>query len=75
MLIQLTGCKKPIQYQPRSQATLVRNRIGCPKKAEKEIGFKSQIHLKEGLKRLIDWRSKHKAEVEARRKAAGILDL
>jgi UDP-glucose 4-epimerase len=72
MLIQLTGCKKPIQYQPRSQATLVRNRIGCPKKAEKEIGFNSRIDLKEGLKRLIEWRLKHKAEVEARRKAAGI---
>jgi len=72
ILIQLTGCKKPIQYQPRSQATLVRNRIGCPKKAEKEIGFNSRIDLKEGLKRLIEWRSKHKAEVEARRKAAGI---
>ena len=72
MLIQITGCKKPIQYQPRSQATLVRNRIGCPKKAEKEIGFNSRINLKEGLKRLIEWRSKHKAEVEARRKAAGI---
>lgn len=72
ILIQLTGCKKPIQYQPRSQATLVRNRIGCPQKAEKEIGFKSQVHLKEGLQQLIDWRSKHMAEVEARRKAAGI---
>ena len=72
ILIQLTGCKKPIQYQPRSQATLVRNRIGCPEKAEKEIGFKSQIGLKEGLKRLIEWRSEHKVEVEARRKAVKI---
>ena len=72
MLIQLAGCGKSIQYQPRSQATLVRNRIGCPKKAEKEIRFKSQIDLKEGLRRLIDWRAKHMAEVQARRKAAGI---
>jgi UDP-glucose 4-epimerase len=72
MLIQLTDCKEPIKYQPRSQATLVRNRIGCPNKAEKEIGFKSRIDLKEGLKRLIEWRGKHMAEVEARRKAAGL---
>ena len=72
ILIQLTGCKKPIQYQPRSQATLVRNRIGCPEKAEKEIGFKFQIGLKDGLKRLIEWRSEHKVEVEARRKAVKI---
>ena len=72
MLIELTGCKKPIQYQSRSQATLVRNRIGCPKKAKEEIGFTAGIDLKDGLKRLIDWRAKHKAEVEARRKAVGI---
>jgi UDP-glucose 4-epimerase len=72
MLIELTGCKKPIQYQPRSQATLVRNRIGCPKKAREEIGFKAGIHLREGLKRLIGWRAMHKAEVEARRKAVGM---
>lgn len=72
MLIELTGCKKPIQFQPRSQATLVRNRIGCPKKAREEIGFTAEIDLKDGLKGLIDWRAKHKAEVEARRKAVGI---
>ena len=72
MLIELTGCKKAIQYQPRSQATLVRNRIGCPKKAAQQIGFTAGIDLKDGLKRLIDWRAKHKAEVEIRRKAAGI---
>lgn len=72
MLIELTGCKKPIQYQPRSQATLVRNRIGCPKKAREEIGFTAEIDLKDGLRRLIDWRAKHKAEVEVRRKAVGI---
>jgi UDP-glucose 4-epimerase len=68
----LTDCKKQIQYAPRSQATLVRNRIGSPKKASEEIGFTSQIDLNEGLKRLIDWRASHKAEVTARRLAVGI---
>jgi UDP-glucose 4-epimerase len=72
MLIELTGCKKPIQYSPRSQATLVRNRIGCPKRASGEIGFTSKIDLEEGLKRLIEWRATHKAEVATRRKAVGL---
>lgn len=72
MLIELTGSKKPINYAPRSQATLVRNRIGCPKRASQELGFTAQIKLMEGLKRLIDWRSHHKAEVDARRKAVGL---
>ncbi|MDP1531997.1 MAG: NAD-dependent epimerase/dehydratase family protein [Rubrivivax sp.] len=72
MLLALTGCTKPIQYAPRSQATLVRNRIGCPKRATAEIGFAAQVDLQEGLRRLIDWRSSHQAEVEARRRAVGL---
>ena len=74
MLAALANCKQPIQYAPRSQATLVRNRIGCPKKAAKEIGFTAKIDLNEGLKRLIDWRSNHKAEVAARRNAVGLTE-
>lgn len=70
MLLQLTGCRQSINYAPRSQATLVRNRIGCPKRAREEIGFSGDIDLMEGLRRLIDWRSKHRAEVEARRRSA-----
>jgi UDP-glucose 4-epimerase len=72
MLIELTGCSKPIQYAPRSQATLVRNRIGCPKRATAEIGFTAQIDLTDGLRRLIDWRRDHRAEVAARRRAVGL---
>jgi UDP-glucose 4-epimerase len=72
MLLDLTGCDKPIKYAPRSQATLVRNRIGCPKRARAEIGFQAALDLKQGLRRLIDWRADHKREVEARRRAAGL---
>lgn len=72
MLLKLTGCNKPINYAPRSQATLVRNRIGCPKRARAEINFTAQIDLMDGLNRLIKWRANHKAEVEARRHAAGL---
>lgn len=72
MLLELTGCDKPINYAPRSQATLVRNRIGDPKKASNEIGFTATIDLREGLKRLIEWRASHKAEVAARRQAVGL---
>ena len=72
LIVEVTGCDKPIQYASRSQATLVRNRIGCPKKASAEIGFTATIDLREGLKRLVDWRATHIAEVEARRKAVGL---
>ena len=72
MLLEITGCERPINYAPRSQATLVRNRIGCPKKASQEIGFNATLNLREGLQRLIEWRRSHKEEVEARRKAVGL---
>jgi UDP-glucose 4-epimerase len=72
MIIQLTGCEQPIKYAPRSQATLVRNRIGSPKRAADEIGFTAKVGLEEGLARLIAWRAGHKEEVAARRAAAGI---
>ncbi len=71
-LIKLTGSDKEIQYAERSQATLVRNRIGSPKKASDEIRFTSEIDLDEGLLRLIDWRGAHKEAVAARRKAVGL---
>ena len=69
ILIELTNTTKPINYKSRSQATLVRNRIGCPKKATKEIGYSANVELRQGLQRLIEWRNAHKAEVEARRDA------
>jgi UDP-glucose 4-epimerase len=72
MLCLLTKCDKPIQYAPRSQATLVRNRIGSPKKASEGIRFTAEINLLEGLKKLIDWRASHKAEVASRRKSVGL---
>ena len=71
MLIELTGSTRPINYAPRSTATLVRNRIGSPVKASREIGFDAEIDLREGLERVIAWRAAHKAEVDARRASAG----
>lgn len=70
LLLNLTGCNRPINYAPRSQATLVRNRIGDPRRAASEIGFTAEIPLDDGLRRLIDWRRTHIAEVEARRATA-----
>ena len=69
-VVRLTGSAKGIGYAPRSQATLVRNRIGSAKRAKEEIGFDARIKLDEGLRNLIDWRATHIAEVDARRAKA-----
>ena len=66
-LVQLTGSNQEIRYAPRNQATLVRNRIGSPVKASKEIKFNADIPLNDGLNRLIAWRKAHKEQVEQRR--------
>ena len=67
LLLELTGCQQPINYAPRSQTTLVRNRVGDPRLAADELGYSARVDLKEGLKRLIDWRTDHKKAVVARR--------
>jgi UDP-glucose 4-epimerase len=72
LILEITGCRQPIRYAPRSQATLVRNRIGSPLRAAKEIAFTARVNLRDGLERLIAWRDAHKAEVEARRRAVGL---
>jgi UDP-glucose 4-epimerase len=72
LLLEITGCDKPINYASRSAATLVKNRIGDPMKASKEIGFTASIALRDGLQRLIEWRANHKAEVIRRRRHVGL---
>jgi UDP-glucose 4-epimerase len=74
-LLSLTGSNQGIRYAPRSQATLVRNRIGSTAKAKHEIGFEADIPLDDGLQRLIAWRKAHKDEVAGRRGKAARLDL
>jgi len=66
-LINLTGSNQPINYAPRNQATLVRNRIGCPKRASEEISFTASLPLDDGLRALIEWRNTHKEQVRLRR--------
>ena len=58
MILDIKGSKlKPI-YEPQGQ-TFVTNRICSTEKAERELGFRAKVELKEGLKSLIDWRDQH----------------
>jgi UDP-glucose 4-epimerase len=70
----VTGSKLQIQYEPAGQ-TFVKNRVGCPKKAMRELNFTAGVELRDGLRKLIEWRDNHKAEVASRRKAAGVAEL
>jgi UDP-glucose 4-epimerase len=68
LILAITGANYEINFAPNSRATLVKNRVGCPKRAAEEINFVSQVSLKDGLEKLIEWRANHKAAVDRRRK-------
>jgi len=59
MLIKLTNSNLDIEYRPEGQ-TFVTNRVGSTQKAFDDLGFKAEIQLEDGLKRLIEWREIHK---------------
>ena len=72
LLLRLSGRSDlGIQYEPAGQ-TFVSNRVGCPKAAREKLGFTWKIDLEEGMRSLIEWRKSHKAEVETRKRAAGL---
>ncbi len=66
MILEITGSNLEIQYEPAGQ-TFVTNRIGDPTKAEKELGFRYTVELREGLEKLIEWRNAHKELVARKR--------
>jgi UDP-glucose 4-epimerase len=63
MILDLTGSKLPIKYEPAGQ-TFVTNRVGDPKAAERDLGFKWTVDLDEGMRRLIEWRKNDKGSFE-----------
>ncbi|PKL76364.1 MAG: NAD-dependent dehydratase [Candidatus Melainabacteria bacterium HGW-Melainabacteria-1] len=73
LLLELSGSNQAIQYEPGG-LTFVKNRVGCPQKASREIGFTAKTDLREGLLSLIEWRATHRDEVIRRRQEAGVKD-
>jgi UDP-glucose 4-epimerase len=66
LVLEVTGSDVGIEYEPGGM-TFVKNRIGSTEKAAAEIGFEAKVELEDGLRRLVEWRKAHAAEVEARR--------
>jgi UDP-glucose 4-epimerase len=70
-VLEITGSDVGIRYEPEG-VTFVKNRIGSTTRAAAEIGFEAGVPLAEGLANLIEWRSAHMEEVEARRLRAAL---
>lgn len=69
LLLKLTGSNQEIEYLPAGQ-TFVTNRIGCTKAAERDLNFRWQIDLEEGMRKLIEWREHDLRAVQERRQLA-----
>jgi UDP-glucose 4-epimerase len=69
LILRLTASKSAIEYKPAGQ-TFVTQRIGSTQAAEKDLGFKWQVGLEEGMRQLIQWRRQDTAAVKARRAGA-----
>lgn len=61
LILEIKNSNLEIEYNP-PEKTFVTNRIGSTEKAEKELGFKAEIGLREGLEQLIEWRRSHKKQ-------------
>jgi UDP-glucose 4-epimerase len=55
ILLDLTGSNLQIDYRPEAQS-FVTQRIGSTEKAERLLGFKAIVPLRDGLKSVVDWR-------------------
>ncbi len=64
LLLRLTGTDMKIQYEPAG-LTFVTNRIGCPKKAKRDLDFEWTIDLEKGMQSLIEWRAAHQEALAA----------
>jgi UDP-glucose 4-epimerase len=70
LILQLKQSQLQINYKEASTATLVKNRIGDPSKAKRDLDYSYAVNLEEGLEKLIHWRDTHISEVEDRREKA-----
>lgn len=66
LVLEAANSDLEVQYEP-SGPTFVKNRVGCPQKANDQLSFRARIQLRDGIRRLIEWRNSHKEEVEQRR--------
>ena len=55
ILLELTGSALQPEFKPEAQS-FVTHRIGSTEKAERLLGFRAAISLRDGLRSVVDWR-------------------
>ena len=64
---RVMGVNLPPEYGPARKATPVWRRLADVSKAQRRLGFKAQVSLEEGLRKLVDWWSN---ELQTKEEAA-----
>jgi len=70
LLLEITGSGVGIELRPQPAGGLPARRYGDPRRAEEILGFKATTSLREGLKRLIEWRRQAREATQIRAEAA-----
>jgi UDP-glucose 4-epimerase len=60
MLLEITGSDIEPEYLPQEEV-FVTNRVGSTELAERALGFRAQVGLREGLESVVDWRRADRA--------------
>lgn len=60
-LLKVMGSKLEPEYGPERKVNPVSRRLADTSKAERVLGFRAQVSLEEGLRRLVDWWREQKA--------------
>jgi UDP-glucose 4-epimerase len=64
LLLKITGLDLQPEYRPQEQM-FVTHRVGSTEKAERLLGFRARIPLEEGLRSVVEWRSRDKGRLLA----------
>ena len=56
LMLELTRSRVGVEHRPQPAGSLAARRYGDPARAKEVMGFVAQTDLREGLRRLIDWR-------------------
>src|SRR5207253_9509619 len=70
LLLEVTGSDVGVEYRPQPAGALPARRYGDPRRAQEVLGFTARVDLREGTRRLIEWRRAALAAEEERAEAA-----
>jgi UDP-glucose 4-epimerase len=65
VLLEITGSDVGVEYRPQPAGALPARRFGDPKRAEEVLGFRAKTSLREGVRRLVEWRRRALATTRA----------